>query len=133
MSHPALRQNSSEQGQDRVQVNDPHSNGSSSIPELQHQLEIADTNLQETEFVRGHSSNHTSLNNFISSLQESQREQCLQEDPTLHDNVVSQDILFIKQFAKQCAEYPGRKPILTDIEQSLTENQKPQLPIILVL
>ena len=42
------------------------------------------------------------------------------------------DEKFILDFAKQCATYPGRKPLLVDIESSLTKAQQPQLPIILV-
>ena len=42
------------------------------------------------------------------------------------------DEKFILGFAKQCATYPGRKPLLVDIEGSLATAQQPQLPMILV-
>ena len=42
------------------------------------------------------------------------------------------DEKFILDFAKQCATYPGRKPLLVDIEGSLATAQQPQLPMILV-
>lgn len=44
----------------------------------------------------------------------------------------SPDDLFIKEFARRCAEYPGRKPILMDIEKDLKPSQKGQLPFLLV-
>lgn len=53
-------------------------------------------------------------------------------DSSQHHKDPSPDDLFIKEFARRCAEYPGRKPILMDIEKDLKPCQKGQLPFILV-
>lgn len=39
---------------------------------------------------------------------------------------------YIRDFAKRCAEFPGRKPVLLDIQNSIPLQQRSQFPIILV-
>lgn len=85
-----------------------------SIRELKMQLEAANKYIRESGLGR------------TSSLSQSI------DNPSSDLSKMKEDDYFIKQFARRCADYPGRKPILLDIEQSLKENQKPQFPIILV-
>lgn len=54
------------------------------------------------------------------------------DDSSKHEEL-SPDDRFIKQFAQRCAQHPGRKPILMDIEKDLKPSQKAQLPFILVV
>ena len=39
---------------------------------------------------------------------------------------------YVMEFARRCAEYPGRKPVLADIQSCLPPQHQNQLPIILV-
>ena len=39
---------------------------------------------------------------------------------------------YIRDFAKRCAEFPGRKPVLLNIQSSIPHQQRSQFSIILV-
>ena len=58
-------------------------------------------------------------------------------DEIIEADDVSEDQLsddqFILEFAKRCAKYPGRKPLLLDIEKVIPRSQRSRLPIILVI
>ena len=69
---------------------------------------------------------HGDANSLSSRLRNS-------EDMVISSDDEPADEKFVLDFAKQCAAYPGRKPLLVDIERSLTKAQQPQLPMILVL
>lgn len=45
---------------------------------------------------------------------------------------LSPDDEYVMEFARRCAEYPGRKPVLADIQSCLPPQQQGQLPVILV-
>ena len=97
-----------------------------SIPELIHHLEITNAYVRESD-TRKSGRDYLIPTERENSSSISQYE----ENEEIIDNKILEDD-FIKQFAHRCAEYPGRKPILMEIEQVIQDDKKAQLPIILV-
>lgn len=54
------------------------------------------------------------------------------DDPSSPIEEVNPEDEYVMEFARRCAEYPGRKPVLADIQNSLPPQQLSQLPMILV-
>ncbi|KAK8827529.1 hypothetical protein WA538_003488 [Blastocystis sp. DL] len=53
------------------------------------------------------------------------------DEPSSPIEEVNPEDEYVMEFARRCAEYPGRKPVLADIQNSLPPQQLSQLPMIL--
>ena len=108
---------------------------------LRSQLEAVNLYAHESGFSNSMTSsrNRFSDNSHLSGDQQSNRNTQLLNDSIEEDysdkeeETISSDDEFILQFAKRCSAFPGRKPILLEIENILPDNQKSQLPILLVI
>lgn len=127
---PVLSQNSGPTANSRLKK-------TASIRELKLQLEATNKYIRESGLGRTSSQSHNRFSaaiqaNEISSFSTDDGISKEPETKESHSGMESSDEFFIKQFAHRCADYPGRKPILLDIEQSLKTEQQSQFPIILV-
>ena len=105
--------------------------------ELSHQLETASSFCMDS----GTSRSDVSMSRQSFGFRESSRNslhirRSLQSDeptqPVSPTEELSSEDEYVMEFARRCAEYPGRKPVLTDIQNCLPPQQQDQLPLILV-
>ena len=103
--------------------------------ELSHQLEAASSCCMESVASRS-SMTMRSRQSFgfrENSRNSSHIRRSLQSDePSSPIEELDPEDEYIMEFARRCAEYPGRKPVLADIQSSLPPQQQSQLPMILV-
>ena len=110
--------------------------------DLREQLEATNRYVRESGLVanpharpnRPSVSNRSSLASAPSNDNNDPRSSALEHMPEVDEGAgrESSDEEFILEFARQCSAFPGRKPLLLDIEQPLSKTQRPQLPMILV-
>ena len=111
--------------------------------DLREQLEAANMYVRESGLVpdpharpnRPSVSNRSSLASAPTNDNNDPRSSSLEHMPDVDEGAgrESSDEEFILEFARQCSAFPGRKPLLLDIEQPLSKAQRPQLPMILVV
>ena len=130
------------------QLNPPnrqHSNRQIGISDLSHQLEATSMYCMESEMGGFHvalrngqsvsscdngNSGSGSNNHLSRSMRSSDVSHPMQENEPSEE--IDSEEEYIRDFAKRCAEFPGRKPVLLDIQNSIPHQQRSQFSIILV-
>lgn len=140
----ALRQNTHRPSiQEGVRLSRNRLSDNSSVSELSQQLRAANLYALESGFIgtedRSHSQISLGIRNSLNSgtdascslSYEKELDEIMEADDVSEDQL--SDDQFILEFAKRCAKYPGRKPLLLDIEKVIPRSQRSRLPIILVI
>ena len=138
-----LRQGSNRPSlQESMRLSRNRLSNNSSVSELSQQLRAANLYAVESGFIgteeRSQSQMSLGVRNSLNSGTDPSfslpHDQELNEIMETDDNNEGQltDDQFILEFAKRCAKYPGRKPLLLDIERVIPRSQRARLPIILV-
>ena len=139
----ALRPNSHRSSlQESTRLSRNRLSNNSSVSELSQQLRAANLYAVESGFIgtedRSFSQMSQGIRNSLNSGTDLScslsYDQELDEIMEADDNSEGRltDDQFILEFAKRCAKYPGRKPLLLDIEKVIPRSQRARLPIILV-
>ena len=113
-----------------------HSPSSSHLQmlELSHQLEAASSFCMESVTSRSSMTMRSQSFCFRENNRNSFhiRRSLQSDEPSSPIEEVNPEDEYVMEFARRCAEYPGRKPVLADIQNSLPPQQLSQLPMILV-